>query len=141
MKSIVSCFVFLLASAGALTAQSSAPLIADIPFPFFVGNQQMPAGEYRLVPEDKVLMVESERPTREQALILIFPALAKVEGKRSFVVFNEYGEGRIFLKQIVRSEVAIASQTVKSTKERESVASTLHTSSYPTKVVILARAR
>jgi hypothetical protein len=41
-------FLCALALAGILPAQSSWPLVAGVPFAFHVGDQAMPAGEYRV---------------------------------------------------------------------------------------------
>jgi hypothetical protein len=143
MKSILSCFVFLLALACTLTAQSSVPLIADVPFPFFVGNQQMPAGEYRFALRPDVgrtaLAVRDENGA--QVFVLSFAADAKKKGEENWVVFTKYANNRHFLRQIVHAGDITASETLKSRTERQSVTSTLHAGNYPTKVVIVARVR
>ena len=56
-------------------------------------------------------------------------------------MFNKYVDGRIFLTQIIHSGSAVASETIKDKKERESVVSSLRASNYPTTVTIVAMRR
>jgi len=98
----------------------------------------MPAGDYRFVPQDKALMVASESNGQLVMRVLQLRALAKVDSETDKAVFNKYGDGRIFLTQIIYSGSAVANQTIKGKKERESVTTSLHSSNYPTKVIIVA---
>lgn len=140
MKSIVFGYICLLASASTLAAQSSpsAPLRAEIPSPFFVGDKLLPAGDYRFTPWGTALAVVSDQRKGETAFVLKLPALAKVDREKNLVVFNKYGDGRMFLTQVIHSGSAIASETIKGKRERESVTTTLHSSNHPTTVTIVA---
>jgi hypothetical protein len=143
MKSILSCFVFLLASAGTLAAQSNLPLMAQVPFPFFAGNTPMPAGEYRFafLEADRSVIVVKPTERTKGAFVGSIRADAKGQVGADSLLFYRYPDNRHFLRQIVHGRVAIANETLKSRTERESVTTTLHASNYPTNVVIVARAR
>ena len=143
MRRILFGSVCLLALSGILAAQSSVPLVADISFPFFVGDHQFPAGEYRFLREGVsglVLVVPKELGC-SPAFIMALSADAVVKPKGNFVVFTKYANDKYFLRQIVHAGEITASQTYKSRTERESVTSTLKASNYPERVVILARVR
>lgn len=139
MKKILLGSVCLLALASTLAAQSSAsaPLRAEIPSPFFVGDKLLPAGNYLFTLWGTAVAVVSDEPKGESAFVLKLPALARVNGKKDCVVFNKYADGRMFLTQIIHTG-AIASETIKGKRERESVTTTLRSSNHPTTVTIVA---
>ena len=143
MRQILLGFVGLLALAGLLAAQNPAPLTAEIPFAFYVGNQQMPAGQYcfGLDRDHTYLTKVVPLPRGPGAFFQSFGAGAKRAPDRNMLVFNKYSEDRIFLNQIIHEGDKTASQLSKSKRERESVVSTLRSANRPAELFILAKAR
>ena len=142
MKQALLSLVCLVGLAGALHAQSSAPLVADVPFAFFAGDTAMPAGEYRvwLNKDIQKVVVDPVEP-RSGVFLPAFGADAKARPDKCVLVFNKYSEDRIFLNRIIHEGNSIASEMMKSKRERESVTSTLTSGLRPTTVVVLARMR
>ncbi len=142
MKRLIAACAMAVGVATASYAQSSLPLVADIPFAFHVGDKEMPAGEYRvdrlnLGPVIKVASVDGS----ESAMRLVIPSDAKETPTTHALVFRKYGEDRYFLGEIRHEGVRIGTEVPKSKREREAVTSTLVSSARPTTVMILARAR
>jgi hypothetical protein len=142
MKRILG-FLCALALAGILPAQSSWPLVADVPFAFHVGDQAMPAGEYRVqrvAGQGMVWVIPSEPAPR--AMSYSYGTSPRVKAsEHNLLVFNKYGEGRYFLSQIIHAGDNVASELPKSVRERELVTSALISGIRPTRVVIAAKIR
>jgi len=141
MKRILLSLLCLLALTGVLAARNSAPLAAEIPFPFFVGDERMQAGDYSFVFDQNnyMVLIRAQEP-RRGVFVSSFPAAAPENGERSLVVFTKYGDGRYFLRQVVHAGDPTACETSKSKTERESVTSSLHAGNRPAEVVIVAKA-
>jgi len=142
MKQALLSLVCLVGLNSALPAQSSAPLVADIPFAFFAGDTAMPAGEYRvwLNKDIQRVVVDPVEPL-SGVFLAAFGADAKARPDKCVLVFNKYSEDRIFLNRIIHAGDSIASEMMKSKRERESVTSTLISGLRPSTVVVLARMR
>lgn len=142
MKTLISLFVLAAGSAAALSAQSVRPLTATIPFAFYVGDTQMPAGEYRVALPAGVLAIKVQSPDgSNSAMRLVNAASATRTPANHALVFRKYGEDRYFLGGIWHLGEPEGLEVPKSKKEREAVTSTLVSASRPTTVVILARVR
>jgi len=142
MKQALLSLLGLVGLASALHAQSSAPLVADIPFAFFAGDTAMPAGEYRVwLNKDSMRVVVRPVEPRSGVFLSAFGADAKARPEKYMLVFNKYSEDRIFLNRIIHAGDSIASEMMKSKRERESVTSTLISGLRPSTVVVLARMR
>lgn len=141
MKTMISLFVLTASSAATLCAQNSRPITAEIPFAFFVGDRQMPAGEYRVTETSAKMIIVRSEDCRGAAVLQSFAARKMEPKKRDTLVFRSYGEGRYFLGWIWCAGSATGTEVPKSEKEREAVTSTLVSSTRPTTVVILARLR
>lgn len=141
MKTMIG-FLCALALAGVLIAESSVPLVAHMPFAFYVGEQWMRAGEYSVQREaGRSLVWVSPSEPGARAVYFAFGADAKVkESRQNLLVFNKYGE-RYFLSQIIHAGDNVASELTRSAREREIVTSTLVSGIRPTRVVIVAHVR
>jgi hypothetical protein len=115
--------------AGLLTAvlvasgfgQSSLPLKANIPFEFQVGNNVMPAGEYRLEPMNSFLLVEST-DNRARAAILVRSCRTLKEQENSKLIFHRYGSN-YFLSRIWVAGDSAGSEVPTSNHEKEMASS------------------
>lgn len=142
MKRLIAACAMAVGVATASYAQTSLPLVADIPFAFYVGDAQMSAGEYRVEKLSghwmiKVVSVDGS----EAAMRLVFGSDAKETPKTHALIFRKYGEDRYFLGEIRHEGERVGTEVPRSKKEREAVTSTLVSSTRPTTVMILARAR
>lgn len=83
-------------------AQASLPLTANIPFEFVVGNQTLPAGEYRierlLSGRPDVLLIRG-KDSHALTAVMTMAVLAKDWQAESKLIFNRYGD-HYFLSQI-----------------------------------------
>jgi hypothetical protein len=107
---------------GALAVQAAAldqaPLMANIPFAFQVGDQQMPAGKYTVASAAPgVLWIRDteHRATTNVQVVLKQPKMAQA---KPVLVFNKYGE-RYFLREVWREGMANDAQIRQSKSERE----------------------
>ena len=139
MKTLISLLI-LAAGSATLCAQNSLSVTADIPFAFYVGDRQMPAGEYQTVQLGQVLVMVQHADGKEAAFRSMIPASAKDRPTTSSLVFRNYGD-RYFLAKIWRAGSQRGAEFSKSKKEREAVSSTLVSATRPTTVIILARSR
>ena len=134
MKRALFSLVCLVGLASALHAQSSAPLVADVPFAFFAGDTAMPAGEYRVWRDPSTQKVRVDPEGGWGVFLSSFGTSVKAPSKKCLLVFNKYSEDRIFLSQIIYAGDSTASEMIKSKRERESVTSTLISGLRPTSV-------
>ena len=84
-----------LTSTGSAHAQSTA-LKANIPFAFYVGDQKLPPGEYRLTqPMNGVLSISGD----EGSAKILSTAADNRDGK-TMLVFSKYGTDQLFLSEV-----------------------------------------
>jgi hypothetical protein len=108
---------------GALSVQVASAemaLVANIPFDFQVGNQQMPAGKYTVAKAESspsVLWIR-DIENRHAANVQAIPAHPKMERDKGLLVFNKYGE-RYFLREVWRPGMSNGAQIRPSRTERE----------------------
>lgn len=119
-------------------------LIADIPFPFYAGNDLMDPGQYTLTQPYSHLTATMVRAVVEPRAVVLgnFGTTSrdpKTQG--AYLVFNKYPDGRHFLAQAWMPGATLGAQIVRSRKEKESVSSRMVTQARPTRVVILAKVR
>ena len=88
--------------AASARAQASSPLLANIPFPFVVGDKTLPEGEYRLerMPfgRPEVLLIR-DKDGHALTVVMTMAVLAKDWQAESKLIFNRYGN-HYFLSQI-----------------------------------------
>ena len=119
-------------------------LIADIPFPFYAGDELMNPGQYTLTQPHDQLMATLVRAVEEPKAVLLGNFVATDRDshvKGAYLVFNKYPDGRHFLAQAWMPGADRGSQIVRSRKEKESVSSRMVTQARPTRVVVLATVR
>lgn len=88
-----------LASTQTAAAQSSSTVAeANIPFAFQAGNQQMPAGQYRIVRESTSLIL-LQGPSHADDFIVMHDATSLKVPSKGKIVFHRYGD-KYFLSQI-----------------------------------------
>jgi hypothetical protein len=119
-------------------------LIADIPFPFYAGNDLMEPGQYTLTQPYDQFSTTMVRALDEPKAVLLanFGTTTRDSDVRgAYLVFNKYPDGRHFLAQAWMPGAGLGSQMVRSRKEKESVSSRMVTQARPTRVVILAKVR
>jgi hypothetical protein len=134
---VAVCGLVILGAGFAANAQPSV-YVVNVPFPFFVGQQQLPAGTY---------YVDSKRPFDSSSLTLEFirsgghagialPAAATLESKEKIptpkLVFHQYG-GFYFLSQFWGAD-GRGKQLAESSRETE-----LAKKQAPTNLSIAAR--
>ncbi|MBI4470551.1 MAG: hypothetical protein HY650_14645 [Acidobacteria bacterium] len=84
-----------------IQAQSGASMRVDIPFNFIVGDQMLPAGEYRLGPMESgrpALLIRSAGFDR-QAIVLTNTVQAASTIEQAKVVFHRFGD-EYYLAQV-----------------------------------------
>jgi hypothetical protein len=72
---------------------------ADIPFAFYIGEQQFPAGEYLISWPGGVIHIQSMDGTLH-ASVMSFRVEARKTNERSVLRFNSYGRSVPYLSQI-----------------------------------------
>src|SRR4026208_436988 len=128
MKKVLVCSAMALLLVGVAYALDSYPLTAEIPFPFYVGDAQMPAGEYLIeVPVQRILRVMSRGEQRSSACIVAFGISINTTPETGKLVFTKYEDGNYFLSAIWAPSNSTGLQTMKSKRERESITSRLMT--------------
>src|SRR5690349_8395967 len=95
--------VFGILFMGTAHAQSSIPLIVTIPFDFYVGDKLLPASDYSATVDirlHQIVIREMDGPAG--ALGLYFPVTTETNAVPDAcqLVFNKYGNDRIFLSRI-----------------------------------------
>ncbi len=92
---LIALAVMYLTNSGAVQAQSTA-VKANVPFAFYVGDQKLPAGQYRLTqPMPGVLYVAGDEGSIQ---ILSIPADNR-DGK-TMLIFTKYGTDQLFLSEV-----------------------------------------
>ena len=101
--------------------QASSPLLANIPFQFVVGDQTLPAGEYRiermLSGNPKVLLIRG-KDGRAHRTVMTMEVLANDWQAESKLIFNRYGN-HYFLSQIWTQGDNSGRELFKSQRESE----------------------
>jgi hypothetical protein len=143
MKTLWVLAVLALGSAMIFGAQIGRPvLVCDVPFAFFAGEKELPAGTYTVADLDSTTGVISIRSSdwREGAALLSFGSDRGGSLDEAGLIFNKYGKDqpRYFLSQVWRPGESVGRAFVFG--KREEVTSRLLTSeNKPTTVVIVAR--
>jgi len=100
-------------------AQAGSPLLANVPFQFVVGDQTLPAGEYRiermLSGNPKVLLIRS---TDGRAHRTVTMEVLANDWQESKLIFNRYGN-HYFLSQIWTQGDNSGRELFKSQRETE----------------------
>jgi|ERR1700677_2525196 hypothetical protein len=120
---------------GLISLFSVMPLAAQVaygvkftaPFPFYVGNTQMPSGSYSLTqPDDlfnKIVQVKSEDGLHS-AYINVIPTESLEPPRQSKVVFERYGDTLYFDRVILQGDPdGIAAESTKAEKKAKETAS------------------
>jgi hypothetical protein len=140
MKKVLVCSALALLLVGFAYALDSYPLTAEIPFPFYVGDAQMPAGEYLIeAPVQHILRVMSRGELRSSASIVAFGISTNPAPETAKLVFTKYEDGNYFLSEIWAPSDTTGLHTMKSKRERESITSRLMTGNRPQTVVVMAK--
>ena len=96
-------------------AQSSRLVVANVPFEFTVGDQTMPAGEYRIRPAlSKGLSIQSADAKKT---VMRLANDIEPNKKPARLVFHRYGD-RYFLAEVWSGPDTIGRQVLKSRQER-----------------------
>ena len=98
--------------------QMSIPLQANIPFDFQVGNNVLPAGEYRLEPMNSTLLIRSTENSKHALMILVRNCTGRKEQDKSKLVFHRYGSNYFLSKIWVAGETA-GSEVPTGNREKE----------------------
>lgn len=117
---IASLLLLCVMAAGHAYGQGVA-LKAKIPFEFAVGDQKLPAGEYRvehLRPGSLALVLVRRADGRDSATAFTVSTNAKGSPDRSKLVFNHYGD-QYFLSQIWTEGDDIGQKILPSRRETE----------------------
>lgn len=98
-------------------AQSSRLIVSNVPFEFTVGDQTMPAGEYRVTPAlSKALTIQSS-DAKNAVMRLANDIRPNKTNKQARLVFHRYGN-RYFLSEVWGNADSIGRQLLKSRQER-----------------------
>lgn len=94
----------VLLGAIALNAQSTTTtrtfLEANVPFAFFAGGVQLPAGEYRVYhPGNPYVVVIEKKDCSARAMTYVRPSVANANQNTTKLLFNKYGN-QYFLAEI-----------------------------------------
>jgi hypothetical protein len=110
-----------------LAAQVAYGVKFTAPFPFYVGDTQMPSGSYSLTqPDDlfnKIAQVKSDDGLHS-AYINISPTESLEPPRQSKVVFEKYGDTLYFDRVLLQGDTyGIAAQSTKAEKKAKETAS------------------
>jgi hypothetical protein len=110
-----------------LAAQVAYGVKFTAPFPFYVGNTQMPSGSYSLTQPDalfnKIVQVKSEDGLHS-AYINVIPTESLEPPRQSKVVFERYGDTLYFDRVILQGDPdGIAAESTKAEKKAKETAS------------------
>lgn len=95
--------ILVLAMATAVASANGQTLRADVPFPFTVGSQELPAGNYQVnsaISSGEAIRIRSSQ-AKDSAMRLVSQANGKA--KHASLVFHRYGD-RYFLAQVWTSK-------------------------------------
>jgi hypothetical protein len=123
------------------SAQIPNALKGEIPFAFYVGDKQMPAGTYTLTMVNPAVVVVRTLDWKDGVMVLTHPSSAQKPEEGAKLLFTKYSEDRIFLKEILPSGGLIGVGIPKSRRERETVTSTVVSGVKPSTLTILASLR
>lgn len=134
---------FLILCLGPLPALAQrADLLADIPFPFYAGDELMSPGKYT-VTQPYLTSTLVRGVEVKKAVILGNFTTRHREPKASggYLLFHQYPDGRRFLSEAWMPFIDSGAQMVPSGKEKESVSSRMVTRTRPRRVFVLATVR
>jgi hypothetical protein len=111
--------VALMAALVSAHAQSSTPVVADIPFDFSVGSKSLKAGEYsvRSFTSNGETVLIRNQDCSDEAIRLTNLVQARIVPQRATLVFHRYGQ-RYFLSEIWTPGSRTGRQLLKSGAER-----------------------
>lgn len=111
--------VALMAALVSANAQSSGPVVADIPFEFAVGGKSLTAGEYtvRAFTTNGAAVLISSRDSNDGAIRLTQSIQARIVPQQAKLVFHRYGQ-RYFLSEVWTPGERTGRQLQKSREER-----------------------
>jgi hypothetical protein len=124
-STLVACALTIgtLASTQTAAAQSSSTVAqANIPFAFQAGNEQMPAGQYRVVRESTSLVLLSG-PSHAEDFIVMHAAISLKAPSNGKIVFHRYGD-KYYLSQIWTAGETTGLEATKCRAEKESMKQT-----------------
>jgi len=102
LKTLAGVSLFLTFAAVSANAQAAGEIRLKVPFDFYAGTQQLPAGEYTVrhvsSTGDALLRVEN-RHSSASATVLTFRVQSPAAPERGQLVFQKYGE-QYFLTQV-----------------------------------------
>jgi hypothetical protein len=125
----------LVTRAGLIALFSAMPLAAQVaygvrfttPFPFYVGNIQMPSGSYLLTqPDDsnKAIAVVASTDGLHSTFIGVSPTLSLDPPTESKIIFEKYGDRLYFNRVLLQGDTyGIAADPTKAEKKAEETAS------------------
>ena len=117
-------FVGLLATTAQSQSANSGVMRAHVPFAFYIGSKELPAGEYNIAvlnpsSDQKVLQIRST-DRRFSAIVTTLSVKAK-SPEKSKVVFHRYGDSYYFAQAHVAGELttlAAAKSSAEAKQER-----------------------
>jgi hypothetical protein len=120
MRTIVTIAMAALFGVLGLQAVSpeTAPVMANVPFAFQVGDAQLPAGKYTIGQAAPGVLWVRDVAQHAAANIQAVPAKPKAAREKGLLVFHKYGE-RYFLREVWKPGMANGAQIRKSRAERE----------------------
>jgi len=122
MKNVRHAIVMVALIAASLVAsgfgQTSYPLQAKIPFDFQVGNNMLPAGDYRIEPMNSFLLVRNTENNAHEAAILVRSCRTLKEMENSKLIFHRYGSSYFLSKVWVAGE-SDGAEVPTSSREKE----------------------
>ena len=98
---VVVTLTVLLVAPPSLYAQSDTVITANVPFDFFVGNDRMPAGEYRIAHygySDRLVI--HNRNSGDIVTILTYPEGRDIRGANPRLIFHSYYGKSFFLVRV-----------------------------------------
>jgi len=109
----------LVASASAQSVATSTKIKVD--FDFNVGNEQLPAGEYRIKtlndPQPQKLLLVQRLDGKGQAIVSSIPNQNRGKAEPGAVTFNKYGD-QYFLAGVQLGDGSVNNEMTKSRAER-----------------------
>jgi hypothetical protein len=117
---VLAAFTLLIAgSLNQAVAQIEGTINADVPFPFYVGNTQLPAGRYeirRVLATNPDILELRSKDAKTAVLIAGNAAQANDTPSKTELVFKKYGDGFI-LSQIFEAGTPIGVELPKMLQE------------------------
>lgn len=138
---LIIALIALLMVTPQLGSQSSAALIAPIPFGFYVGEMWMPGGEYRFDIDKAIVRVRLLDRGTPAAWVLVVQGHTNSVPDSAVVIFNRYSADKIFLSTLRHPWLTSLQTALKSKGERELVTSRMLGQVRPERIVIAARIR